>query len=334
VEPYERAVPEGQEAWLILYSTVDSAGAPTVGSGVVVAATERGTDPLPTVTIAPGTNGIIPECAPSLKNNIFVTGHEHALTEHLIPAGCAGVIADYNGLGTRGPHAYLDGETAARNVLDARLAAAQIPELALDETTVIWGHSQGGGAALWTAAISAEYAPDLEVQGMAAAAPAADLPTIAADIADATAGKTITAYLVRSWQEAFDDDTSEFMTAGYQPIVDRISQRCFEGRDALANLADASQLSSPILQKGALGSFGELLAAKIPPAISQSPVLIAQGESDQLIRAARQREFAQNQCDSGQNLEYRSYPNLDHMPPRGTRFALYFGFDFVDTPHA
>lgn len=199
MEPYERAVPEGQEAWLILYSTVDSAGAQTVGSGVVVAATERGTDPLPTVTIAPGTNGIIPECAPSLKNNIFVTGHEHALTEHLIPAGCAGVIADYNGLGTRGPHAYLDGETAARNVL---------------------------------------------------------------------------------------------------------------------------------------GSFGELLAAKIPPAISQSPVLIAQGESDQLIRAARQREFAQNQCDSGQNLEYRSYPNLDHMPPRGTRFALYFGFDFVDTPHA
>ena len=44
----------------------------------------------------------------------------------------------------------------------------------------MWGHSQGGGAALFAAELAPTYAPDLQVVGAIAGAPAAELATVAA----------------------------------------------------------------------------------------------------------------------------------------------------------
>ena len=312
-EAYDRGVPDGAQAWLILYSTRDATDQMVAGSAVVVAPKERPDAPLPTVTIAPGTNGVAAHCAPSLKDNVFATGHEQVLIDTLFENGWAGVVTDYVGLGTDGAHAYLDGETAAKNVLDARSAAAQLSDLNLDDETVIWGHSQGGGAALWAAAIADEYAPQLRVAGVAAAAPAADLKTIAADVSDTTAGKIITSYLAVSWQEEFDFDVDQLRTPGYSQVVKLIADRCFEGRDAIANLADASQLSSPIIAQTS-HEFDELLEAKTPPAHSAMPVLLTQGEADQLINKFQQDAFVASQRAAGQEIDYRTYADLDHMP--------------------
>jgi enterochelin esterase-like enzyme len=45
-----------------------------------------------------------------------------------------------------------------------------MPDLALSRETVIWGHSQGGHAALFAAGRATEYAPDLAVLGVVAMA--------------------------------------------------------------------------------------------------------------------------------------------------------------------
>lgn len=312
-EPYTRGVPEGQQGWLILYSTTDFAGEPTVGSAVVIAPKTRGGGPLPSVSVAPGTNGVVPHCATSLKDNVFVTGHEQAVVEHLIPAGWAAVITDYSGLGTAGPHAYMDGGTAAHNVLDSRLAAAQISDLELEPTTVVWGHSQGGNTALWAANIAAQYTDDLEVLGAAAAAPAADLPTIFTQVANDPAGKIITSYLLTSWQNAFDIPADELRTPGYSQVVERIANNCFEGRDAVASLAETTQLSSPIIRQFS-AEFSQLLDRFVPPAKYAVPVFVGQGDADQLIGAGQQSAFVDTQCAAGAILDYRIYPGRDHMP--------------------
>ena len=39
----------------------------------------------------------------------------------------------------------------------------------------VWGHSQGGHAALFTGELAPEYAPELKLVGIAVAAPATDL---------------------------------------------------------------------------------------------------------------------------------------------------------------
>jgi len=43
------------------------------------------------------------------------------------------------------------------------------------DDTVVWGHSQGGHAALWTGILAPTYAPEIAILGVAAVAPASDL---------------------------------------------------------------------------------------------------------------------------------------------------------------
>jgi enterochelin esterase-like enzyme len=74
----------------------------------------------------------------------------------------------------------LIGEGVARAALDSVRAARQMAELTLDMRTAVWGHSQGGHAALWTGIVGPRYAPDVEIVGVAAVASAANMPKILA----------------------------------------------------------------------------------------------------------------------------------------------------------
>src|SRR3546814_9966345 len=73
------------------------------------------------------------------------------------------------------PHPYLVGGDTARSVLDAVRAARAIPGAAAGGQFAVWGESQGGHAALWTAIAAKSYAPELRLVGTAAAAPPTDL---------------------------------------------------------------------------------------------------------------------------------------------------------------
>src|SRR5262245_59938701 len=53
-----------------------------------------------------------------------------------------------------------------------------MPELSLEDRTVVWGHSQGGHSALWTGIAGPRYAPDVKIVGIAAIAPAANITDI------------------------------------------------------------------------------------------------------------------------------------------------------------
>src|SRR5690606_2378075 len=98
------------------------------------------------------------------------------IQDQVVEQGWAIVATDYTGLGTEDPHPYLIGEGEGRSVLDAIRAAQELADVNLAEETVVWGHSQGGHAALWTGQLAPTYAPDLEIVGVAALAPASNLP--------------------------------------------------------------------------------------------------------------------------------------------------------------
>jgi alpha-beta hydrolase superfamily lysophospholipase len=85
---------------------------------------------------------------------------------------------DYPGLGTPEVHPYLVGKSDAREVLDSVRAAREIPGAGAGDSFAVWGHSQGGQAALFTGLEAAGYAPELKLVGAAAAAPATDLATL------------------------------------------------------------------------------------------------------------------------------------------------------------
>ena len=90
-------------------------------------------------------------------------------------AGYVVAATDYEGLGTPGVHPYLVGESEGRGVLDAARAAKALAATDAGDQVLVFGHSQGGQAALFAGELAASYAPELTVLGVAAAAPAADV---------------------------------------------------------------------------------------------------------------------------------------------------------------
>ncbi|NLF05707.1 MAG: hypothetical protein GX593_12000, partial [Actinomycetales bacterium] len=254
-------VPDGLRGWRILYTSTSGGGEPTVVSGTVLAP-PVGTPParaengggaddgapggvstaMPVISVAHGTTGIIPRCAPSLADDPFADGAGAAL-EQIVTEGWVGVTSDYVGLGTPGPHGYLVGPDAAHDVLDATRAARELEGLELSGQTVVWGHSQGGHGALWTGMLAPEYAPELDLLGVAAFAPAADLYPLAQGVRATTGGKLVSAYIAASWTRYYPGfELSELVAPGYVGLVHRIEGHCFNGANALGAFAIASQL--------------------------------------------------------------------------------------------
>jgi hypothetical protein len=146
VEPYSTAVPAGARAWLILCTTESSLGAPAIGSAIVVAPERPSAGPRPVILWTHGTVGIARSCAPSNSADPF--NGVPALPQGLAH-GWVMVAPDYVGMGTQGVAPYLIGTGEAYSSLDAVRAAHHLSALSLTDQTVVWGHSQGGHAALW-----------------------------------------------------------------------------------------------------------------------------------------------------------------------------------------
>ena len=322
-EPLEHAAIENTRAWRILYTTTLEDGAAAVASGVVTVPASDDDTERPVLSWANGTKGVVPRRAPSLSANPYEDGPNMA-REELLASGWAVVATDYVGLGTRGPHPYLVGNSEAHAVLDATRAAAELDAAQLSSRTVLWGHSQGGHAALFSALAAQEYAPELDVLGTAALAPATDLSTLATGIKDDAAGKIVTSYIASAWDEIYPDlALTSMLDASARSAVSRISDLCFTGKDVLAAMATSSQLFAPVINGSALnGPIGDQLMANSVPFKVPGPVFVAQGSSDTLVLPSMQRGWTAQACAAGSDLLYREYDGLDHLNLVGRGSAL------------
>lgn len=95
--------------------------------------------------------------------------------DEMVSRGWAVVATDYSGLGTPGRQNWLDGKAEANDVVGSVLAAQHDSSVGAGTQWVAWGHSYGGHAVLWTAALARQLAPSLSLVGVAAAAPVAEL---------------------------------------------------------------------------------------------------------------------------------------------------------------
>ncbi|GAA4379715.1 lipase family protein [Paeniglutamicibacter cryotolerans] len=195
-------------------------------------------------------------------------------------------------------------------------AAQQVPMLNLRGDTLIWGNSQGGHGALWSAAIAAQYAPEVGILGVAALAPATNLVALAQGVKDGAAGKVVSAYIAAAWKEVYPElDVAGQLTPGYVPAVERIGDLCFDGRDALAGVIGSTQLFKPIFPDTAIdGPLGGKLRGNSADMTVGYPLFVAQGQADSLVLPGMQREWVKQRCAAGQPMEYREYPGREHMP--------------------
>lgn len=311
--PFERGMPDDSIATRILYTTTGRDGEITLATGLVLVPENAPTEPLPVVLWTHGTTGIEVTCAPTLLNDPLGSG-AMLFPERPLEQGWAIVAPDYLGLGASEPHPYIVGVPTARSSLDAVRAARQLDTTSLSDNTVVWGHSQGGATALWVGIEQQEYAPDVPLLGVAAMAPASNLPGFIDTLMSSLTGPIFGGYIVRGYADWYDDIVlNEYIRPGARFSQEKITGRCLSEPSIIANAASILIREPYSLVDVRSGPLYERLQQNVPDQPTGLPLLLGQGASDPLIEPESQAEFVANLCDAGQVVEYHTYAGHDHL---------------------
>ena len=308
--------PSGMQAWRIAYWTRGDVDRPLAVTGIVIAPREAAPSaPRNVIAWAHGTSGVVERCAVSTNPAVFSA--TPTLPE-MIAAGYTVVAPDYPGLGSAGPHGYLSGQETARSVLDAVRAARQIPGAFAGSRFAVWGESQGGHAALWTAREARRYARDLTLVGTAAAAP----PTAIADnfrqARDANVKAMLTAYVAYSWSLKYAAPLDTLFGAVNRGVATRLAENnCLELGKApkFSTMLGILSVRNAIKDKdiGTIEPWASLARKNsVDPAKVPSPLFIAQSVEDPVVAPAVTRDFAAQLCKRRKAVRYLALPGGDH----------------------
>ncbi len=327
VWPQPGGGPGNANAFRILYRSTSPGGEPIAVSGAIFF--PSGPAPAqgrPVVAWAHPTSGVVYRCAPSLRPELDDTVQG---LQQMLEAGFVVVATDYPGLGTPGIHPYLIGDSEARSVLDSVRAARNLPEAKAQNRFVVWGHSQGGHAALYTGQLAASYAPDLKLLGVAAAAPATELAALFdTDIATLD-GKILTSMALWSWSHLFKQPLDGIIYPNIRGAFERTAEDCIEDLKDWLNLKKAAQpLETDFLKINPTKTapWKDIMARNTPSATSPGvPLFIAQGTADTTVHPQITDNYVERLCRGGAQVAYLSMPGVDHI-----RAGQHSAFDAVN----
>ena len=308
--------PGGAQAWRIRYWTTSDQGRPIEVTGMVIAPREAiPSKPRAVLTWTHGTWGVAEQCAPSRSANFFVA--TPGLTD-AIRRGFVIVAPDYPGLGSPSIHAYLGGIEAANSTLDAVRAARQIAGAASGSRFVVWGESQGGHAALWTAQRARAYAPDLQLLGAVAAAPPTDLAANLRAGSDPSVRAFLTAFTAYSWSRHYGAPLASLGNRSTQGIITRLAQNnCIElgKKPRLGTMLGVLALRNSLknVDLGTIAPWSDFARRNsVSASPAGVPLLIAQNPNDKIVDPKVTKAFATRFCRNGGRLQYLPISGQGH----------------------
>ena len=295
----------------ILYRSQKADGSPTISSGMLFIPNSPSSQPRPVVAWAHGTVGMGRECAPSRSTNPF---NAISFVDQMLARGWVVVATDYAGLGTSGIQAYLVGGDESRDVLNSVRAAGNLQLANAGKNYAVWGHSQGGHSALFTAQTASTYAPELSLVGTIASAPASELPELLNESSDLL-NWVIGSQVLVSWPANFPEVTTESVTTSvgnraYKGIANQcITNELFEAiarNEIRQEIFKTNPLDDPAWKNIAEAQTAPILA-------SSQPLLVAESLSDKIISPNITALYIQNACKANSNLQTIWVNNVTHM---------------------
>lgn len=305
--------PLAARAWRIMYRTTTAAGEPVVATSVlVVPLLPAPPEGRTVVSWGHPTTRAARDCAPSYAFDPF------SLIEGLralLDRGYAVVATDYVGMGTDGPDSYLVGITGGKAVLDAARATRAVPEARASDRVILWGHSQGGQAVLFAAEQAPQYAPELQIQAVAAAAPAANLTDLMSAHLDDISGVTIGSYAFTAFSETYPDAPLEsILTPAALKTVPQMNELCL-----LSNIDELHAIGQPLVGDFTIADptttapWSDLLAENSAGATAfDAPLFLAQGLKDELVVPKDTAAFAEHEAGLGIRVTYQEIPFATH----------------------
>ncbi len=326
------ALPSAASNTLVLYHTTSLRGEDRAVSGMV--AIPKGRPPRggwPVISWAHGTTGDAPACTPSLDTP---DGPVHGylgpidpVLDSFVAAGYAVVQTDYEGQGTPGIQPYLIGAAEARDTIDMVRAARQL-EPRLSKRWVVMGHSQGGHAVLFTLALAPAWAPELQLLGGVAEAPAAYVSPFIASMMKATAPTPAFAFAALFFEAASAADPAVKLDQIFTPaafaLLAQTQDRCSDAlylADSWGGVVPTAAFRTdaavaPVLRVAAASDAGPLHLS--------APLLILQGTADTTIPRVSSDALDRQLCAAGATVRYDVYPGLTHrqVVPASSNEAL------------
>ena len=313
VWPLKGGGPGNSEAFRLLYRSTGLNGKSIPVSGAIFFPS----GPAPAggrnvIAWAHPTSGVMPNCAPSLYPDIAGTIWNLG---DMLKQGHVVVATDYPGLGTEGIHPFLIGESEGRAVLDSVRAARQITHAGASNRFAVWGHSQGGHAALFTGQIAKRYAPELKLVGVAAAAPATYLAELFKD--DAKTEQDLIAMALLAWARLENISPATIVEPAAMGAFNRTARGC------LTSIAQFKALEDNVkpLRKGKWLKYDPttrqpwkgIMARNTPgQAPAGAPVFIAQGTADKVVEPRVTKRFAKALCAKGERVTFIERRGVSH----------------------
>lgn len=303
----------------VMYHSQSISGVDIAVTGLVaVPSTPPPAGGFPVITWAHGTTGIADICAPSLGGADVVD-----FANRLLDAGYVITATDYEGLGTPGRHPYVVGESEARSTLDIVRAARNLPDAHASDNYVVWGHSQGGHAAMFSLHIADTWAPELHLAGVVAGAPPSQLYLIY----QALKNSPFRAYILMAaagFNAAYGDTLApldKVLTPTGLQAVDTVDDGC---ADYVAQQTASIPTEDMIkADPSTVPEWNALLNANDPgkfTAPGSVPLLMIQGGNDEQIPVVSTQILFDQQCAIGQTEQRWIYPGQSHAGVIGPSF--------------
>ena len=316
-EPLGAEVANAQ-AYRMLYVTEDQQGNPAVAAGMAFIPDKKPDSPRPVVAYVAGTTGQGDACAPS-RSPDPISGVKHFLPE-AIAQGWAVVAPDEYGVGTEGIQLYLIKDQEVRDTVNSIRALQSIPGASAGNDFAVYGYSQGGHTALWTGHLSEQYAPELDLVGVAAVAPAANLTSIVERQWDRVAGWGIGVDVVRSWSEAYPDlPFDSLLTGAALNNYERIASDCVFGSFIEGTIRhdlfrqdffSENPVNDPLVAQA-------LIDQTPTPYPAELPLMLVQGTTDQIVLAGPNADLQEAWCAAGSTINGLWLWGVDHVKVSG-----------------
>jgi pimeloyl-ACP methyl ester carboxylesterase len=305
------SLPKGATAVRILYHSLDATGEDVATSGVVlIPGGKAPSTGWPVIAWGHGTSGVARLCAPSAMKDVYY-GAEGLMP--MVAAGFAVVATDYHGLGTEGPHQYVNKVAQAHDVIYSVPAAhAAVP--GLSSKWVADGHSQGGLAA-WGVAEAEHDLKDPNYLGAVSVAGVAREVDFFSHLSNTPGVGFYLAFMSAGIHARFPEFNPHDLVsdAVLEHYTDVTTKGCFYYGYATYAAMPSGTLLRPGWQKSVwIHRFFEGNAEGKAPI--GGPLFVIGGEADQTVPIEGVRAAVKQACASKLPVTFRSYPGLDHDP--------------------
>lgn len=304
--------PKGSKGWNVIYVTEGADGKLTYVSGEIYLP-EKSSQQRSLVLWNHETAGMQDSCAPSRRSLFGNHGSRIPALDALLEKGFAVVASDYQGLGTPGATAYLNGSAQARASLDAVRFAQNFPDANVGNRFTTYGWSQGGQTSLWLAHLQESYAPELELLGVGEIAPASrhwDLTEY--DLTTTVTGGYYISRMVGLHVGHPELKLRDVLSVDGLEMLEHLSAGCW----AIASQTSGTPTTKFANEEGLKPGqpWRKLLEendAFLP--VKSVPFVFFQGDKDDAVPVELTRKVAKDLCDQGVTVDYREIRGLDHV---------------------